>query len=168
MILSSYKKTEIVVGIFLLASCLFAFLSIRDLPDDAKMFPNIILGVLAACVCVSLIRCVSGVSEKVQGKSAKEWQFFENVKRFIICVIVFSIYLLFVESIGFFISSTLLIICMATFVGYRKYLSLVLSLTGFLLFVYLIFVLLFERPLPPEFFLTESPVKQTITGRYNV
>lgn len=162
MILSSYQKTEIVVEIFLLACCVFAFLSIRELPADAKMFPNIILGVLAICVGVALIRSLSGVSQKVQGKSVKEWRFFTNLKRFIICVAIFSIYLLLIESIGFFISSTLLIICTATFVGYRNYLNLALSLIGFLLFVYLVFILLFERPLPPEFFFTDSSINQTL------
>ena len=165
---SSYQKTEIAVGIFLLACCLFAFITIKDLPADAKMFPNLILGVMAICVCVALGRSILGISQKVQGKAVTDWQFFANVKRFIISVFIFSIYLLCIETIGFFVSSALLIVCMATFVGYRKYVSLAMSLIGFLVFVYLVFVLLFERPLPPEFFLSDIPVSRVMTEWYHV
>jgi putative tricarboxylic transport membrane protein len=165
---SSYQKTEIVVCIFLLGCCLFAFISIRHLPTDAKMFPNLILAVMSLFVGVALIRAVMGISQKTQGAKAADWHFFANPKRFIISVIVFSIYLLSIESVGFFTSSGLLIICMATFVGYRNYLHLTLSLIGFLAFVYLVFILVFERPLPKEFFLAATDTCHIALVRYHV
>lgn len=165
---TSYQKTELVLSTFLLAVCIFAFFSIRGLPADAKMFPNLVLGITVLSVFALYFRTLSGVSKKVQGVSVKSWHFFTNVRRFSISIACFSIYLFWVETLGFFVSSTLFVCSLAIFAGYRKYLNLFLATMGFLAFVYLVFILLFERPLPKEFFLSDIPVKQHIVGDYHV
>ncbi len=160
----TYKKTEIIVTCFLLCFCAFAWLSLYHLPTNAKMFPNIIIGTMFISLLILLVRSAFGVSERIQGSTIAGWKFFVHYKRFFLSVFLFSLCLFVIEKVGFFITSTLLIFSMAFLVGYRKYVSLIAATIGFLVLVYIVFVLVFERPLPKEFFLTDITEKSCIIG----
>ena len=120
------------------------------------MFPGIVLGILVVFTLTMIIRAHSGMSEAIQGEEAANWTFMKNPRRLTLGVAAFVIYQLVIESIGFFTSSALLIICTSLLVGYRHRLTVLLSTIGFLAFIYVVFVALFDRPLPKEFFLTQA------------
>jgi len=54
--------------------------------------------------------------------------------------------------LGFFTSSTLFFISLTLALGYREWKKILLTISLFLGFVYFVFIGLFERPIPPEFF----------------
>lgn len=149
-----YRTAEVLLALALLLVCALAWLKAQSLPVDAKMFPDIILGVLAFSTVLMLYRAVSGISERLQGDDVKDWRFTRHVPRFLGSFAVFILYLLVVPRVGFFTTSAGLIIAMSVLTGFRNWPVIVASTIGFCIFVYLVFVLLFERPLPQEFFLT--------------
>ena len=153
-----YRTAEVLLAFALLLVCALAWLKARSLPVDAKMFPDIILGVLAFSTLLMLYRAVTGISERVQGDDVKDWRFTKHVPRFLGSFAVFILYLLVVSRVGFFTASAGLIIAMSVLTGFRNWTVILASTVGFCIFVYLVFVLLFERPLPQEFFLSEPAV----------
>lgn len=145
----SFKTTEIIVSLILLLSSIIAWVSIQDIPVDAQMFPNFILAGIMICSVLMIIRSLTGVSERAL-ENAEDWKFTDNAKRMVGAALIFIVYLLVIEHLGYFTSSALLIMTLARFAGFKNWLALVSSAVGFCLFVYLVFVLIFDRPLPPE------------------
>ncbi|WP_319411951.1 tripartite tricarboxylate transporter TctB family protein [uncultured Cohaesibacter sp.] len=150
----NYKTAEIGLSIILLVVSFVSWLSIKDIPADAQMFPNFILGGIALCSVVMIVRSLTGASQSALGDDLKGWTFSISLKRMFGGLLIFVAYLLVVDHIGYFTASALLIVALAAFAGYRNWIALISSAIGFCLFVYLVFVLLFNRPLPHEFFLT--------------
>lgn len=150
----TFKTAEIGLSIILFVGSIIAWFSIRDIPADAQMFPNFILGGIAVCSIIMIIRSLTGASARALGKDIENWVFSDNVKRMFGALAIFVVYLLIVDHVGYFTSSALLILALARFAGFQNWLALVATAAGFCLFVYLIFVLLFARPLPQEFFIS--------------
>ncbi len=161
-----YKLTELAMGVALLVAALFAWLNLRDLPDDARMFPNMIILVLAVATTIMILRSLSGASQRAQGDDLKNWQFSINPGRMIGGFLLFSGYLLVVEWLGYFTASALFVIVCAAFAKYRNWPVLVAASVAFCIFVYAVFGVLFNRPLPKEFFQSKAALELT-TGDYS-
>lgn len=157
-----YRTAELLLAAVLLIICALAWLKARSLPVDAKMFPEIILAVLAMSTVLMIYRAFSGASQRVLGDDVKDWRFTKHVPRFLGSFAIFILYLLVVPHVGFFTASAALVIAMAVFTGFRNWPVIIASTVGFGIFVYLVFVLLFERPLPKEFFLGQAVVIEAI------
>ncbi|SNY93375.1 Tripartite tricarboxylate transporter TctB family protein [Cohaesibacter sp. ES.047] len=146
----NYKIAEISVSVvFLIASFVFWF-SIKDIPADAQMFPNFILGGIAVCSVLMIIRSITGASQKALGEELNGWTFAISWKRVLGGFFIFVAYLLVVDHIGYFTASALMVIVMARFAGFKNWVALIGSAAGFCVFVYLVFSVLFDRPLPQE------------------
>nr|WP_321445530.1 tripartite tricarboxylate transporter TctB family protein [uncultured Cohaesibacter sp.] len=150
----NYKISEISLSIVLLIGAAFFWFSIKDIPAGAQMFPNFILGGIAVCSILMIIRSLSGASVRTLGEDMTGWRFSINAKRMFGGLMIFIAFLLIVNYVGYFTASALLIVSMARFAGYKNWPALIGATAGFCLFVYLVFVLLFDRPLPEEFFVS--------------
>ena len=150
----NYKIGEISLSVVFLIVSFVSWLSISDIPSDAQMFPHFILGGIAICSVLMIIRSITGASQRVLGDELKDWTFSINYKRMFGGLLIFVAYLLVVDHIGYFTATALLVVAMASFAGYKNWIALIATAAGFCLFVYLVFVVLFDRPLPHEFLAT--------------
>ena len=157
-----YKTAEAVMAVFLLLVCAIAWANIRTLPEDALMFPRFILIILAICSLIMLVRghlparkAATATAPDVSAPPSMDedkatWHFAISPVRMVGAVVLFAIYILLVGTIGFFTSSALFIIALAWYARYRNWTALVSSAIGFCIFVYVVFVMIFDRPLPTE------------------
>lgn len=126
-----------------------AFLHVRELPSDAAMFPTLTLALAAALAGMWLV-----ATFLVRDEPAETEPFFQTPRNFAIAVGLTPVYLYLVSEIGFFTASSVYMLLLAFLLGLRRLPALLLGTAGFMASVYLVFVVLFARPLPPEFFLS--------------
>lgn len=159
-----YKWAELALAVAILICIAVAWFNLRTLPADAKMFPLIILAIMSVGTVFMVIRAVTGASQRVQGEAMQDWRFAMNTQRMLGGFGLFALFLLAVETVGFFTTSAIFVIIGAAFARYRNVWVLIASAAGFCVFIYLVFRLLFDRPLPEEFFLSTRLIESVIEG----
>jgi hypothetical protein len=138
--------------------CLSAWTLTNDMPADAAFFPNIILGlafVLSVIWCVSSYlpvgrRAAREVVEDTPPTNAEP--FFKNRRNFLIFFGCIVAYALLIDLGGYFTASALFVAGSSLLLGYRRPVITVATAAGFVVFMYVLIVVVLERPLPVEFF----------------
>ncbi len=124
----------------------------RSFPADSRIFPFAVLGLMAVLSTVIFIRSFSR-PKSTQTKTTTK-SFFENRLNFWTAFGAIFGYIVLLPILGYFTSSALFFITLTLLLGYREWKKILLTITLFLGFVYFVFIVLFERPIPPEFFQT--------------
>ena len=137
-------------GIF--AAAIYLIYLSMDFPWGSRVFPLAILGLMAVLSAVVFIRTL--YSDKYKDETATSAKFFRHPVRFLLSVGVILSYVVLLPILGYFTTSVLFFLAMTAILGYRNYKNIALTIVTFLAFVYAVFVVLFERPIPPEFFQT--------------
>ena len=135
-------------GAAILAALAFLWAQLGPTPESARMFPRIIIAVMGFLTCVMLVRSYAGRTAPAGG--VEEWRFFKNVGRFAASVGLFLLYLIGVSTIGYFVSSLVFLLVLPLAFGFHRPVMLVVTMVAFLVFVWVIFVLVFDRTLPTE------------------
>ncbi len=78
--------------------------------------------------------------------------FFRNPVNFFIASFGFIIYLVAIGILGYFVSTAIMIVSIVLLLGFRDYRMIAISGAAFMLLVYVVFRLIFERPLPRGLF----------------
>lgn len=150
----SFRMAECSAAAGMILLVIIGWFQISDLPTDARMFPAALLLIIGILSTALLVRGIIGKAAHFLNDEAKQWQFAISGKRMVSGFAMLALYFLTLPYLGFFTTSFILIIGMAKGAGYHKPIPLICSALGFCIFVYAIFVALFERPLPEEFFVT--------------
>jgi len=140
----AYTKDRISAVVLLaLAGAVWWFT--QDVPGEASMFPRVVGGLLGFLAVLLFGRTLipSLRSEDTQ-------KLFENPKNLAKAVIAVILYVVLVTNLGFFTASLLWLPAFALALGENRPKLLSISTIGFLLGVYVVFVLMFERILPEE------------------
>lgn len=145
-----YKISDITFSVVILVASFVLLHQLKELPTDAKMFPNILLYSMAFLSILMLIRAAIGRSQKVNSINTDTWTFFGSKQKFYLSILVFSIYLFVIPYIGFFSTSFCFFIIIALLANYTNIKAIIFANIGFLVFIYLLFVLFLDRPLPKE------------------
>ena len=149
----SYKTAEIATALALLFMTAVCFFAIRNIPADAFMFPGIVLAGLAFGSTILLVRAVTGASQRTIADELVGWRFSIAPTRMLIGFVLFAAYIFLTELLGYFTASALFIITLSYMSNYRSWTKLICVSISFCVMVYLVFVLLFARPLPQEWFM---------------
>lgn len=99
-------------------------------------------------------RALLGRAPHLSDAQAQSWQFALSFPRMIAGFAMLAGFLLIVPLLGFFTTSLVFICLVGWVAGYRESGKLIAAAIGFEIFIYLIFVALFDRPLPDELLLT--------------
>lgn len=162
---------EIVVAGGILAACFLAYVNLSPVPTNAKAFPLTLVGFLAVLATAIVVRALFfPASAGLADEDAQSWSFFRHIPRFAVTLVIFGGYAALLEFLGFFTASAIFLVLLTTVLGYRQPFKIGLTYFLFLLFVFSMFVALFERPLPKEFWLraengTASIVVATISSK---
>ncbi len=142
----SIKDRVAAVVIFVFSVGVFAY-SQHTLAPSVRPFPSAIAGIMAMLAVLML------ASTFMKGAAQPdEKPFFTNPLNFVITIAVIAAYFYLLSTIGYFSATFLMVVGLSLLLGYRRYGLIALTAVGFLAFVYAVFVVIFERPLPPEFF----------------
>ncbi|MBI4184957.1 MAG: tripartite tricarboxylate transporter TctB family protein [Proteobacteria bacterium] len=116
-------------------------------PAAARLFPLLIAGAIAVCSVAMF-----ALSFRRNSAAAGQNPIFLHRRRFAIAFGASVGYAILMSVAGYFTATFLYVIALPAFLGYRRYRWLLATGGGFVAFVYLVFVLIFSRPLPAEFF----------------
>ncbi len=135
--------------------CAGAWSQLYDIPAEAAFFPRLILGLSFILTIAWLVgtfvpskRTAISEEDEVEKQSA----FIENPRNLGIFLVCLIIYTWLIGKIGYFTATACFIAASSIALGFKKPIVLAASMAGFILFIYVIFVLIFKRPLPVEFF----------------
>ena len=133
--------------------CIGAWSMLSEMPAEAAFFPRIIIGLAFLLTVIWGASTFSARAGKVvSGSSEESVRFMKNPRNWGIFFICLVVYIVLIDTIGYF-TSTVLFISMASFaLGFRKFGAITVTVVGFVSFIYFIFVFIFQRPLPVEFF----------------
>lgn len=113
-------------------------------PGASGLYPAALGGALAVLGFANVVKAARA-SSNVKRSLA------DNPTALAVTVVAASAYLVLVPVIGFFTSSALLVLILPVALGLRRPVLLVSTAVIFVLIVYVLFTLVLERPLPPEF-----------------
>ena len=115
------------------------------LPRESASFPIAIIAVMAAMAAIMLLR-----SFRAAGDSSP---FFLSLRRFLLGAVVIVAYTALLPRLGFFTTTAILGATFPALFGYRDWRVIVPAVLIFLALLWVIFIRVFQRPLPTEFFL---------------
>ena len=141
----AFLNREQVAAILVLCLIAGGWIHADTFPSRAAMFPKVVFVASAVVTLVWLVRAT--LRRPVAGNPiVGNWR---NFGVFLVSCCAFA---LLVDSIGFFTSTALFAVGTALALGYRRYTHLAGYAVGFLAVLAIVFVAIFDRPLPREFF----------------
>ncbi|MCW7543603.1 tripartite tricarboxylate transporter TctB family protein [Aurantimonas litoralis] len=150
----TYIKDRIgAVALLLLA--VSVFVASGSLPFKSMIFPRMISTVMALCAVLMLLRTVSLRSGRAPAAATDpklNQPFFRNSRNFLITFGAFIAYVVAISTLGYSVATAILIVALALALGFRDYRLLAAATVSFLVLVYVVFILVFERPLPHGMF----------------
>lgn len=134
--------------------CIAAWLALDGVPAEAAFFPRLVIGAAAVLAAVwgitTVLKARAGAaSDDPADRPTPLIAHPRNFLTFLACVIA---YILLIGWAGYFTASALFIVGTSLLLGYERLLVSVPTSVLFVTLLYLIFVVIFERPLPIEFF----------------
>ncbi|MCG8510570.1 MAG: tripartite tricarboxylate transporter TctB family protein [Rhodospirillales bacterium] len=140
-----------VASAVVLVLCGIGLAATRDMPGDAAMFPRLVIGfagLLSAAWMASTF--FHGRAPGSSGEAHKP--FTENARNLGIFVVSIALYVLLIDAIGYFTATILFMLCASLALGFRRIRFTAATIALFVAFVFFVFRILFDRPLPLEFF----------------
>ena len=131
------------------------FFAAGALPFKSMIFPRMITAVMALCAVLMFLRTVpikAGKAPAAAEDPMRDAPFFRNAGNFVITFAAFVAYIFAIGILGYFVSTAILIVALALALGFRNLRLLAAATVGFLVLVYVVFILVFERPLPHGMF----------------
>lgn len=138
-------KADIIFTIVLIIMALPLYLESNKFPTGGDVFPKLMVGVILVLSVYEIIKYFMSNKQEAEESGEKDWR--EKYNPFII--FVFSIILaLLIKFLGFFTAITLFTACTMWYLGIRKINSYIFSIIGINLFIYFLFVMQLQVPLP--------------------
>ena len=150
----TYQSRDRIASAVVLLLTVGGFVHISSLPPGAAMFPTMVLGLAALLSSLWLISTFlpRKAPATADGETPATKPFMDNPKNLGIFIALIVAYLTLIDIIGYFTSTALFIVVTALALGFRRTRYLAIGVVLFVAFVYFVFVTLFNRPLPVEFF----------------
>jgi hypothetical protein len=139
------QSAERIFAVVTLLALLGLLPGLLALPRESATFPIAIIAVMAAMAAIMLLR-----SFRAAGDSSP---FFKSPRRFLLGAVLIVAYTALLPRLGFFTTTAILGAAFPALFGYRDWRVIVPAVLIFLGLLWVIFVRVFQRPLPTEFFL---------------
>lgn len=139
---------DTVLGAVTVVASVFGAIESQTLTQGAGVVPFVIF------VVSGIVGCIIAVRGQMSLRTQPDPEpFFRNSKKFLSLAIAMLAYFIGVSYLGYFTGSLVMIPVVAVFFGKAGWRSTAFGTAGFLIFIYVVFVLLFNRPLPEEIFM---------------
>lgn len=137
-----------VTGIVLIVIAVAAFLGANKLPDDTALYPRLISGLMLFLSVGLTARSLTTAVRTFDFGS-----FAINLPRLTVAVSVTLLYFVAAGWVGFYTATACFVPGMAWLAGYRTWRVMIVTTVVYLIGIYAVFGLLFNRPLTPELIL---------------
>lgn len=137
------RRLELVTATAFLALAVAGWLASAGLPPAPRLFPRLVLAVLglaAAAWLAGLLRAPAAAGDEPQEEGGR--------RRLLVAFGLTLAYAAAVVTIGFFVVTLVYIPVMARFLGHRSWPWAIVAAVLYAIVTYLLFVVLFERPVP--------------------
>ena len=139
------QDRAIAVVVFILAGAMF--LQAGKLPFEAGLFPRLVTAVMLMAAVAMFARSFMGPG------GARAEPVFINWPLLAITLIMTVLYVIAVRAIGYFTSSVVFVPAIAYALGLRDHRAIAAGTVLFVAFLYLVFVRVFQLPMPREMLL---------------
>ena len=146
-------RLEIVVAGGIIAVCLAAWLDLQGVPAEAVAFPELVLAILTFLCAVIAIRAGLRIRTDRADEKAAEWTFFVNWKLLAVTLALLAGFVLTFETVGFFGAAAVFLVALTAALGFWRPRLIAVTYVLFLLFIYVVFIAVFDRPLPLDVWL---------------
>lgn len=143
----SMALNDLVTGVILFVGAALVLAHVQTFPDQAARLPEMVLIFMMACAGLLTLTAARRLRLE-RGMPRKS--IFLDARRFAISVAAMGLYILGIQYLGFYTSTVLFMPAAAYVLGARGKVMVPMTTACFLLFVFLVFDLLLQRPLPPE------------------
>lgn len=137
-------RVDIVTALCLIAMSVGAYIISLDFPEGANVFPQLLayaVGILAAIVLVfDLRKAREGTGPQKASKASPT--------RAYVTFALSVLYVMGIETIGFFVSSVAISVALMMYMGIRRVSTYALALSSMVLFYFLLFDRFLHVPLP--------------------
>ncbi len=139
------KYIDILVSIFFMVLAILLYRSTATYPKSALFTTAVYVKFLAISLCVA-----GALQLFLSFKTDSEQKiiFAKNPKKFFILVVSLIVYVWIMKYLGFIISTLIFLPVTMWFMGYKKLVKSIIISIGITLFVYILFVRIFEIQLP--------------------
>ncbi len=135
-----------IAGVVLIAVCAWLLTKVTDMPYMSALLPVTMLG---AIIVLSVLMIVRNL---IKSGAVPVKPVFTSLPRFLLVVACVGGYVLAVGTLGFYTSTLVMLPVVAWLFGYRKPKGIALATLIFVGGIALIFLVLMNQSLPPEFF----------------
>ena len=140
--MSTGKHSEVIAASLLLGFSIFAWIQASEIQGGAAIFPKLTVYVLTFFSAIYLIRSVLASQPNIRVMS--------HVGAFTTLMICAVLYINGVVYVGYVTSSVIFIPICAWLVGFRRPIYICVVTLIYVVSVYLLFEVVFDRPLPAE------------------
>lgn len=138
-------KADIIFTIALMLIAISLYLESSKFPKGADVFPKLMAGVILILSAYEILKYFIFNKQENEKAGEKDWQ--EKYNPYIIFIFCIALALL-VKFLGFFSAITVFTAWTLWYLGIRKIKSFVFSIVGINIFIYLLFVMQLQVPLP--------------------
>ena len=137
------RKQDAVIGIFMIAVGIFCWINTRKLDPEVNNYTHIVLAI--TMILGAVLTIWSFVKKDVPAGDDVSISEFKNP---MIGFVILVVYVFLMGTIGFFVSSAAFMVAFAYWMGYRRWIPIVGTTIGMLLFVYVLFNVMLKVRLP--------------------
>jgi len=141
------RTAEIAMGLLVLVFCVVAWILSEPIPKAAQLFPRIVLSIMGAAAVIVFVR---GLAKRHDMTSI---HLFGEMRPFLAVMLALIVYIIAINTLGYFTATVVFIPIVPLILRARRFLQSVFVAVAFCIAVYLVIILAFERPLPPEIWL---------------
>ena len=143
-----FQNHDRVASVIFFVATTFLYYHVGSFPEEAAFYPRMVIGLM---VVLSVLMFVK--SWLKSGRSRTFEPFFIHHKRFLLSTLMALAYIAGVQYLGYYSASLVFIPAAAWALGYRNRFVMAGTTVCYLLFIFVVFDQLFDRPLTQEFFL---------------
>ena len=143
-----FENHDRVASVICFVATTFLYFHAGSFPEEAAFYPRMVIGLM---IVLSVLMFVKSWFKSERSKTLEP--FFIHHKRFFLSALLALGYIAGVQYLGYYSASLIFIPAAAWALGYRNRFVMAATTVCYLLFIFVVFDQLFDRPLTQEFFL---------------
>lgn len=140
---------HIIAAVITLVFAIVFYINSLKLPREAASLPRILIGIIVLLTLGMLLEAVlkERKAKKASQEQPEEKEIIKHGRVFIFGLLI-AIYITLIKPVGYFIVTPLFVIGALSYLKSTRFKAAVFVALGFTLFVYLLFVVFLELPIP--------------------
>lgn len=140
----SRRHAEVGFAAVLIAVAGWAYVTGLSYPDQSGAYPRVLAVLLGIGAIIMVARTL------LRAPEVDEPRLLDHPGRFVLGFGMIFLYIVAIDLIGYIVPSIAFAVTVPVLLGYRNWKLMLPVVFGTIVFIYLVFVVMLERPLPPD------------------